>query len=355
MVVFMRAPAIRPGGNNPSRDGEVNLYISPEGQAQSWFSNARRVIFVNGMDNSPADHAGSARGLSLLQGCPVIGVYNRTDGVWADLGQCITDKIKLAGVQAKAGMSFESWVTAVDVLYKAAKLIQPSLEKTDFVGTMISGNAATYALYTLLVGAGGMSGRRTPIYSHSQGNLITSNALTAVALAKGVAAIAGIEVNSFGSPCRFWPPGIERTNNLFTFDPVGWLDLRVDMSSSKVGTVAGHAFTLYMQNDAAFVINRYRFGGLQMTLDMDEEGLASALVKMGPNAPRVRRIFERLRDVHQTDSDDIAVHYVEAAPVSLLRSLKQADGGLIQLLIALLKSGITFADENRAIAKLQNL
>ena len=351
----MQAPAIRQGGNDPSRDGDVNLYISGEAAAQNWFLNTRRVIFVNGMDNSPKDHAGSAVALSMLQGCPVVGVYNRTDGLWADLGQCITDKLRGTGVVDSTKIGLASWVILVGTAYEKARQANPSLLKTDFVGGLVRGNPATYALYSLLVGSGGMAARSTPIIAHSQGNLITSNALTAVAVALGTDAIAGVEVHSYGSPCRYWPPGINRKNNLFTLDPVGFLDLRADMSSSKVGTAAGHAFTLYMQNDAAFVINRYRFGGLQMTLNMDEEGLAAALIRMGANAPRVKRILQRLRDVHWTDSDDVAVHYVEKSSVAQLRAMKQADPGVISLLIALLESGPTMADEERAITKLKGL
>jgi hypothetical protein len=246
-------------------------------------------------------------------------------------------------------------VLTFNAMYAAAKLLNGALTKTDFMGTLIRGNAATYALYALLVGSGGVDEKRTPIYCHSQGNLITSNALTALALARGTDALSGIEVHSFGSPCRYWPPGISRINNAFTFDPVSWLDLRVDMSSSKVGFVAGHAFTLYMQKDAEFIINRYRFGGLGMTMNMDEEGLASTLIRIGANAPRLRRIFERLRDVHQTDSDDVTEAYVESAPVALLRQIKQADAGLIQLMIALLESGATFPGERQQINKLKAL
>ena len=98
----MRAPSIRSPGAEPGFDGDINLYTAPEAESLDWFDKDRRVIFVNGMANSPADHAGSARALSLLQGCPVIGVYNKSDGLWPDLGQCITDKAALAGIQAQA-------------------------------------------------------------------------------------------------------------------------------------------------------------------------------------------------------------------------------------------------------------
>jgi hypothetical protein len=356
MVFNMQAPSIRQGGNEPTRDGEVNLYSSPEAAEQNWFSHSRRVIFVNGMGNTPRDHAGSAIALSMLQGCPVIGIYNRTNGVWADLGQCIADKLRGTGIVDSTKTGLASWVIIVGTAYNKAKQANPSLQKIDFVGGLVRSNPATYALYSLLVGAGGAAARKMPIIAHSQGNLIVSNALTAVAVALGTDAIAGIEVHSYGSPCRYWPPGLKvRDNNVFTFDPVGFLDLRMDISSSKVGSVVGHSFKLYMQHDAAFVINRYRFGGWGMTLNMDEAGLARALIRMGANAPRVKRILQRLRDVHWSDSDDVAVHYVEKSSVAQLQAMKQADPSVIALLIALMEAWKTWPDEDRAIAKLKAL
>lgn len=351
----MRAPAIRSPGKEPGFDGDVNLYIAPEADSLDWFDKDRRVIFVNGMANSPADHASSARALSLLQGCPVIGVYNKSDGLWPDLGQCITDKAALSGIQAEAGMSFEAWVTTFNVLFWAAAKLRPGLTKVDFMAELIASNPATKALFGLLAGDGGVQRVKVPIYCHSQGNLVTSNALTSVALALGPIAIAGMEINSFGSPCRYWPPGISRTNNAFTFDPVSWLDLRVDDVSAKVGFVAGHAFTLYMEKDAEFVVNRFRFGSFSMTMDMDEEGLAKYMVRIGMNPPRLKRIFEHLRRKHFTDSDDVALAFVQKAPNRLLRSLKLADPSVINLIIELLGAGWTAGDEQDAIDLLKRL
>jgi hypothetical protein len=350
----MAAATILSGNNLPTADGQINLYVSPEGKAQNWFNHSQRVIFVNGMDNQPEHHAKSALALSLMLGCPVIGVFNKSNGKLLDIAQCVSDKLQLSRVQSSGKIGFEGWVTAIDAIYKAAKLQNPTLTRIDLVGSIIKGNAAAYALYKLLV-SGSVNAKTVPIYCHSQGNLITSNALTAVALALGTQAISGIEVQSFGSPCRYWPPGIKRKNYAFTLDPVSLLDLRIDMSSSKVGFEVSHGFDLYMKRDAEFIINGFRFGGMKMTVNMDEEGLAAALVKMGPNADRLRRIFIRLRDAHQTDSDDVTMHYVERAPVTLLRAVKQVDPGLINLMIKLLEDGPTFADEERAIAKLKAL
>lgn len=349
----MLAPTIRSGGRNPTGDGDVNLYISPEAEGKSWFNSGRRVMFVNGMDNSPTDHASSARALSLLQGCPVIGVYNQTDGVWLDLGQCITDKARLVGVQAGMVLSFDQWVIAARAMYSVARARNPGLTAVDFYASLVADNPATSALFRLL--ATGTVSRATPIYCHSQGNLITSNALTAVAMALGSPSIAGMEINSFGSPCRYWPPGINRTNNAFTFDPVSWLDLRMDLTSSKVGFVAGHGFTLYMQNDAEFVVNRFRWGSFGMTANMDERGLARYMVRMGNNPPRLRGILQRLRDAHWSDSDDVAYEYCVQASDLLLRQIKASDSGVIDLLAELLGSGVVFPSERAQISRLQAL
>lgn len=348
----MQAPSIRAGGADPGSDGDVNLYISPEGTGESWFSPGRRVIFVNGMDNSPSDHATSARALSLLQACPVIGVYNRTDGFWLDLGQCITDKATLGGVPM--GMGFTGWQTTVDALFAIARRVRPGLDKRDFVGTLIQTNNATYALYRLLVGDGG-PGRGVPIFCHSQGNLITSNALTAVALALGLPAIAGMEIHSFGSPCRFWPDGIRRVNNAFTFDPVSWLDLTMDLTSSKVGFIAAHGFEIYMQNDAEFVVNRFRWGSFGTTVMMDEEGLAEFCISLGNNPRRLRGIFTRLEEAHYEDSDDVAYKYCELASNALLRSIKASDPQFIRQLIRILDTGITTWAEEEQVMRLRTL
>jgi len=350
----MMAPSIKSGGNAPSGDGDINLYTSPEAEGKSWFNPGRRVIFVNGMDNSPTEHAASARALSLLQGCPVIGVYNQTDGKWADLGQCITDKASLVGVQAGVLISFDQWVATAQVLFMAAHSRSPALSQVDFFASLVAGNPATSALYGLLA-TGAVNRRAVPIYCHSQGNLITSNALTAVAMALGAGAMVGVEVNSFGSPCRYWPPRITRTNNAFTFDPVSWLDLRSDLTSSKIGFVAGHAFTLYMQNDAEFVVNRFRWGSFGMTANMNERGLARYMIRMGNNPPRLRRIFERLRDAHWSDSDDVTYHYCAEAPDDLLRGIKTGDAGLIQMMVDLLEAGWTSGSERTQITRLEAL
>jgi hypothetical protein len=150
----MDRPTIGTGGGNPTNDGDVNLYISPEAEAKSRFNRSRRIVFVNGMMNEPSGHASNARALSLLQACPVVGIFNKSDGLWPDLGQCIKDKATLVTVQTEVGTDFRGWSTAINGAFELARRLAPSLTKTDFIGSLISSNAATFAVYRYVVTLG---------------------------------------------------------------------------------------------------------------------------------------------------------------------------------------------------------
>lgn len=350
-------------GRTPENDGEVHVFSSEEAQKNSWFNKGQKVIFVNGMMNKGSEHVESASALSLMLACPVTGVYNKTDGFWADLGQCITDKIKFdAALSASIPVlnnqiiSFDGWNSLIDALMVAAKKTAPQLTRVALVRSLISKNPATVALYDLLQMPGYIN-PSVPIFAHSQGNLITSNALTALALAKGMIAVEGRIVQSYGSPCRFWPSRISRMNHAFTFDPVSWLDLRFDWNSSKVGFIAAHSFLTYMKHDPEFVINRFRTGGYGMTFNMNEEALATALVGMGTNADRVYGVFERLYFKHSNDSDDVACYYMRKsqslAGQSKLRTLMKAKPDLKKLLLKIFDEGWTSDEEQKYIDQLK--
>jgi hypothetical protein len=265
------------------------------------------------------------------------------------------DKITL--VPAQAG-SFSGWKLALDAAYVAAHAISPSLTKIDFVGSLIAGNQATLAVYSYVVTLSQSDRAALKLYCHSQGNLITSNALTAVALALGASSISGLEVNSFGSPCRFWPEGLNRTNYAFTFDPVSWLDYNAGFSSVKIGFVAAHAFDIYMRNDAEFVVNRFRWGSFGLTASMDEEGLADYMVGIGNNPPRLKGIVQRLLSAHWSDSDDVAYYYVNKMRTrhgSVMQQIARGDPGLIRLLYRCLDEGITTPGERTEMNYLNTL
>lgn len=339
-------------GTEPSADGAVTRFISPEVQGKSWFNPTKPIIFVNGMMNTGADHKKSAENLSLMLGCPVIGVYNKKAGLWSDLFQCLTDKATLTNVQTSNVSHNTNWIGFFETVWQKQREKRPALTKADFAYEMLVGNAAAQALLALLIGLpGGMLG--TPIYCHSQGNLVTSNALSAVMLVRGAEAVRGLEVNSFGSPARGWPAGLNRVNNAYTFDPVSMLDLRADWTSSKVGFKVAHGFDNYVNQDGEFTVNRFRTGGWGMTVNMDEKGLAKFCVALGTNTRRLRAIFDRLEKAHYTDSDDVAVAYVDLLNDQQIAALKTTDAAFVAQLVRLLKAGYTARDERRAIGRLE--
>lgn len=347
----MRFPNIA-NGDVPKVDGTVTRFVSPEVQSKSWFTPHRSVIFVNGMMNTGDDHKAAAEALSLMLGCPVIGVYNKKDGFLADLFQCLTDKAQLIDLQTQNLARNQQWLKVYDAAYQAEKKRNALLSKEDFAYDLLRNNPAAQALFALLVGqGGGMLG--TPIYCHSQGNLVTSNALAAVTMVRGAGSVQGLEVNSYGSPARGWPAGLNRINNAYTFDPVSFLDLTMDWTSSKVGFKVAHGFKTYVEQDGEFVINRFRTGGWGMTFNLNERGLAKFCVKQGNNTKRLRGIFDRLERAHWSDSDDVAVEYVNLLSDAQIATLKNTDPDFIKQLIRLLNAGYTAKDEKAAMQRLE--
>ncbi len=363
----MQMPPINMDGA-PTADGAVSVYVSKDNEGKAWYNPARPVIFVNGMLNDGKGHQASGLRLSEILGAKVYGVFNATQGGLSDLWQCIADKFTLTAGQSadqrvlarmpKFGGDFQTWSDFVEAAYQFEKAKSPALSKDDYVYTLLGGNAATRSLYKLLLAQpGGLLG--APIHAHSQGNLITSNALTGVALARGVGAIAGLEVVSYGSPAQGWPPGLRRTNNAFTFDGVSLLDGTMDWSSSKVGYKFSHrgplvhAFQFYADHDEEFIINKFRTGGWGVTVNMDEKGLAAFCAGLGVNTERLDRIFDRLEKAHWTDSDDVALEYVGLKTDAELAELGRISSVFLARLIHLLKSGYTSGSEQAAIDRLQ--
>lgn len=354
----MSALPIKSPGGKPSHDGDLNLYESEEIGKKDWFDRTRKVIFVNGMDNSPENHRVSADGLSTLQACPVLGCYNQSDGKLKDLWQCLRDKLKFSLVTGSQSQNFDEWNKVVDAEYALVRRAQPAITKAAYVSSGLSNNKATSVMFDVLRDP---AWKAAPIFAHSQGNLITSNALTAVALVDGKQAIQGREIYSYGSPNLNWPPGIKHYNHAFTFDPVGWLDYRFSFSSIKVGFKVAHGFDTYRQFDPEFVINRFRWGSFGLTANMDEAGLAQAMVDMGANPRRIEGIFERLLKRHNSDADDVALLYVQkmrnTGRSDQLKMMAMENKKVIQLMIECLTGGISWVtgEEKQAAEFLKGL
>jgi hypothetical protein len=337
------------GAAVPNTDGEINTYINKEAAANStYFSTTKTVIFINGMKNSGEDHATSALALSLVQMCPVVGVYNKSSGLVPDLLQCLGDKNQFNGVSPTAAK-------------QVARAQQTQVRQPDTVILQaLSRNAAQLPLFNLLRKK---ENKGCEIFAHSQGNLILSNVLQGIAAVDGPQGVSGRIVHTFGSPAVNWPREITKFEHAFTFDPVTWLaGLDKTFSISKVGMPSGslnpitHGFLKYLENDPAFVVNRFRVGGFGITFNMDEDGLAKCLAAMGTNIARVRRVFEHLNSKHNSDADDVAVRYVALVKNSPeITKAIALDKSFANLLITILGEGVVFADEKSAIQWLRGL
>lgn len=325
-------------GKSPGGDGDINEYRYSLAVASNNFNAKRKVVYINGMQNDGTTHRTNALALSWVEMCTVVGIYNATSGFLKDAGQCLGDKIQFNGpfVSSKA------------------------MTRGQALG-YLSRNPAQVRLFEYL-----SIHRRSEIFAHSQGNLILSNVLHALQAVHGPTSLAGLVVRSFGSPALNWPKGlVRRHENAFTFDLVSLMG-PWGLSASKVAVgrrswnpatwnPLTHGFLEYLLQDAAFFVNRFRVGGLGLTVNMDEDGLACGLACLHFNLERVYRIFEHLNECHNSDADDIAVRYVtrlkERHPSTL--AVLRKDEKLKHLLIRILKEGVTWSDEAKAIKILQ--
>ncbi len=351
--------------NTPVHDGQVEEFVHDEARTDSpYFDAHRRVIFINGMGNTGEDHKKSAVALSFMQMCAVIGVYNKSSGFMGDLGQCIADKWQFGKASQAVPIPLARGAAgALDRAVQMAKAKGGTVPtRAGIMREVLSRNSATAAVFDLLRSRAG----NEHLFAHSQGNLILSNALAAVGAVDGAGAIRGRVVHAYGSPSVTWPEGVTVLESGFTWDPVTWLaGFDWKFAISKVGMPSGslqpvtHGFLEYVKQDAAFIINRFRWGSLGMTVSMDEAGLARALVEMGRNMVRVRLVFERLERKHPTDVDDVALEYVNQVrgrsdAASIGQAIK-AEASLFSLLKRVMDAGWTSSGEKEAIAYLKSL
>src|SRR6056297_2963101 len=149
----------------PSRDGELKLY-DPTGAR---ISNPK-IYYVNGTRVLPRDHAVTASLISLITERPVWGVYNQTSGVisgfYFDFKQCLRDYTQNA--TARMGSNRRLVPNRNIAPDRVASVVD------DVMKRYVIWNQATATLFkTLAVNQEKMQ----LIVAHSQGNLITSNAL----------------------------------------------------------------------------------------------------------------------------------------------------------------------------------
>jgi hypothetical protein len=170
----------------PRTGGQLVLYSG------AFTSPKKRLVFINGIYNSPQNHQSAAKSLCRLTGCEVLGVYNRTG-----LNGHLVDPSALDNV-----LNF-----MFDVEQAAADWIGVALRAT-VMNSSYMANGCASSLYSLLL----WEGMRWPsrplcIVAHSQGNLITANALALYSkmVTKYKLMHPNIHVFAVASPAISWP------------------------------------------------------------------------------------------------------------------------------------------------------
>ena len=225
----------------PSADGDVVEYINSEAKKTRYFNDTQNTIFINGMLNDNKAHEASAMALSLLVMTPVIGIFNKSTSGLVDFWQCVTDKYQFDGPLAMAAKNKLTLKKSFSDVLDFVQGKYPQKSRKQIVEDILSRNPAAVSAFRALRYPAYKS---APIYAHSQGNLILSNALTAIVALDGPQAIAGRKVFSFGSPTVNWPSGIIHQENAFTGDPVAMLSgMDMGFKISKVGSYPRHSQT----------------------------------------------------------------------------------------------------------------
>jgi hypothetical protein len=208
-----------------------------------------RIYYVNGMQTDGKTHAHTSYALSALTNRVVYGVFNATwsktiPGFGVDFVQCISDwafgvtsklielrDVTLIGIakRIREWLSNRPSKEADQLIARAIEGLSP-VQRWQFCETMFFFNRATRALYKEL---SGNIGPEQIIIAHSQGNLITANALWAITIMHGGQLLDSMRVYSLASPTPAWPLGIRRRLRTYHHDddivtwanPHNWLFL----------------------------------------------------------------------------------------------------------------------------------
>lgn len=225
-------------GRDPKIGGELNLYdlpaywmfFQPEFQGIQGVVAAARakrirgarqgaypVIFINGMQGNPEKHRMQALATSAVTGGSVWGIYNAgntkgSQSMLADLQHCVNLKTT-SSLRREISVGIDRVIEKVTGANGVAEQnLREFLQKDD---------PASAALFDCLCLP---RFRNARICAHSQGNIITSNALNALIALKGKTAVAEMRVYAFGSPVTFWSDAdsIVRKHE-FSNDAITWL------------------------------------------------------------------------------------------------------------------------------------
>jgi len=240
----------------PAGDGAVTTYIWPAVKAKAPDPAARKVIFVNGMHNKPEVHRLGAWFVSEVTESYVVGVYNliglsgylysSRQLPHSDLSprvrKAVTVVNEAVGFGEDLGQCALDWTQPGTLLVQKLYTIAADMTDADryqFIRRCFYTNRATESLFQLLYEELRVAAK-VFIVCHSQGNLITSNALNALSWVLG-RGLPEVRVFALASPALHWPSGISVRAFTNVQDPVTWLSLGTsELGDSPVNIAMGN-------------------------------------------------------------------------------------------------------------------
>ncbi|MFO0979395.1 MAG: hypothetical protein U0996_23510 [Planctomycetaceae bacterium] len=208
----------------PESDSIFSEYCLRSATVEFPTATNAEILFVNGMNNSPESHRRAALQLATITGQNVVGIYNQTGitgnenipNAIIDALQCVHDQLLPVGRagDALAGLAaFQNPAGALSLLLArlSAGRFTPLRQAERLAGeAVLSLNRASVALYNRLYDNANKR-QRTIVVCHSQGNLISANAIWVLKRARHWAKPVIGKVRLFGlaSPTMSWPPNNE--------------------------------------------------------------------------------------------------------------------------------------------------
>ncbi len=248
----------------PISDGEIIAYkAAPE------FANTPRIFYVNGMQTTAEGLASSAWALSALTEHEVHGVYNKSAGIHKigkviDVAQCVDDWLN--GVNSKVSEIYSAGIdgainrvraTYHQVMGKESstpssftqnmRMKIPFEARLAIVERRISANPPVASLFKALQTS---LASQQFIVAHSQGNLITVNALWALVFVYGEDAVDKMRVYSLANPVPAWPVGLrgDRRHLVYKFDN-DLVTLADPHNWPIIQTIAGGRFKIHSAHE----------------------------------------------------------------------------------------------------------
>jgi hypothetical protein len=199
------------GGDVTEYTGDIETYGAAKSPNVSFPSSTRaEILFINGMNNSPQSHVVAARTLATITGQKVQGIYNQTGlngkenipNAIIDALQCLHDWSLPVG-RMRGSRPFPREIKRLVARFKSVEVARY------YVGRItLAFNRAAVTLYDRLY-KNAKSGTRSVIVCHSQGNLISSNALWVLKSVREPSDMGSIRLLGLASPTASWPPNRE--------------------------------------------------------------------------------------------------------------------------------------------------